>query len=64
MSIIRVYLYTDKTPHQVVYQGSHPTIPRIGDHICVEYLSHRVFRVEHVFNCDWHADVWLEEKPS
>ena len=52
--IIRIYLGdSNRKPEcECIYFGPHPTIPRIGEHLCVQFDCHKVWRVEHILNPD------------
>ena len=64
--IIRVHLtnFTKSGAEPPIYLGPHPTIPRVGDHVGVQYSEHEVWRVEHMLGHDVHADVYLSVKGS
>jgi len=66
--IIRVFLEGEDR-EKPIYRGPHACIPRIGEHICVQYWTHRVSRVEHILGFSFDdepikADVFLEKEKS
>lgn len=50
--IIRVFLgdSTRMPDCKEIHVGHHSRIPTVGEHICVTYREHKVWRVEHILN--------------
>ena len=66
---IRVFLgdSTRKPDCEAIYFGSHSRIPTIGEHVCVQYRAHEVWRVEHILSNETGcpaAHVYLAAKGS
>jgi hypothetical protein len=66
--IIKVFIGsgTKQPDCKFFWEGKHPCIPSVGDHICVEYKEHKVWRTEHILSsfCDVKAHVFLQEVES
>lgn len=68
--VIRIFIVdaTDPLPpYDLFFLGKHPCIPRIGEHVAVQYKEHKVIRVEHIVgikNFEINADVYISNKES
>lgn len=64
---IRIFIGESNRGCKEVYLGRHPCIPRVGEHINVQYKEHKVWRVEHIVGVkgyEVNADIYISEKES
>lgn len=67
--IIRIFIskYIQEASSNAVAVVKHSRIPSVGEHIFLEYSTHKVIRVEHILNASDDtpcANVYLKEKES
>lgn len=59
--------YTKAPDAEKIFEGYMHEIPRIGEHICVQYDEHKVWRVAHMTDArkgEFCADVYIQTNPS